>query len=79
MNAVTESPWTAEEGAPAETEAKQPGKPKIEREAHKLEKRLCREVGRAIVDYNMIEDGDKVMVCMSGGTGSWSRFLGDSR
>jgi tRNA 2-thiocytidine biosynthesis protein TtcA len=27
---------------------------KIEREEHKLEKRLCREVGRAIVDFNMI-------------------------
>lgn len=40
---------------------------KIERETHKLEKRLCREVGRAIVDYNMIEEGDRVMVCVSGG------------
>ncbi|WP_082890515.1 tRNA 2-thiocytidine(32) synthetase TtcA [Halotalea alkalilenta] len=45
---------------------------KRKREFNKLQKRLRRQVGNAIIDYGMIEQGDRVMVCLSGGKDSYT-------
>ena len=41
-------------------------------EHNKLSKKLRRLVGRAVVDHSMIEEGDRVMVCLSGGKDSYT-------
>jgi tRNA 2-thiocytidine biosynthesis protein TtcA len=57
---------TPESAALSETERKQ------KHEFNKLQKRLRRETGQAIADFSMIEAGDRVMCCLSGGKDSYA-------
>ncbi|RBI68082.1 tRNA 2-thiocytidine(32) synthetase TtcA [Vreelandella sulfidaeris] len=66
LDTLAAAPTASAQCQPELADAKQ------KREFNKLQKRLRREVGNAIIDYQMINEGDRVMVCLSGGKDSYT-------
>ncbi|MEY8263038.1 MAG: tRNA 2-thiocytidine(32) synthetase TtcA, partial [Bermanella sp.] len=65
---ATQAPAQHTQDSPAPDSSEQ----QLKADFNKLQKRIRRDTGRAISDFKMIEDGDRIMVCLSGGKDSFT-------
>ncbi|NWN84192.1 MAG: tRNA 2-thiocytidine(32) synthetase TtcA, partial [Halomonas sp.] len=74
QDAVTFDPHQHDSASstPSRPASSQPSGAQEKRDFNKLQKRLRRQTGNAIIDYGMIHEGDRVMVCLSGGKDSYT-------